>query len=152
MSRRAIGLGAIGSVVVAILATAILAWWAIGDLTDTDPSTADYLFRPPSIPSNTQQLIVAAAALALLLAMIALVFAWRALHPALEWIIVIGLWLAAASALGGLERVVTVGVIGANIGGGLALMATPIAAIGLLGATMFVAIAIRRRSREQRTG
>jgi hypothetical protein len=47
---------------------------------------------------------------------------------------------------------VTAGVTGANIGGGLALMATPIAAIGVLVTTVVLVIAIRRRSREARLG
>jgi hypothetical protein len=85
VSRRTIALGAIGAVTVAMVATPILAWWAIGDLTETDPRTADYLYRPPSISSDAVRVIVIAAALALVLATVALAFAWRSLQPAPEW-------------------------------------------------------------------
>ena len=151
MSRRLAALGAFGSGVVAITATAILSWWLIGDLTVTDPRTADYLFRPPALSAATERSMVIGAAIALVLALIGLVLAWRKLGPAPEWILVIGLWLAAGAAAGGLERVVTVGVVGANIGGGLALMVSPVAVIGLLGATVLVLGPLRARADHETT-
>ena len=127
-----------------VVATAVSSWWLIGDLTETDPVDADYLLRPPAFLTAHERTIGVFGLIMLVIAMIVVVLGWRRARPRVEWGILLTMWLIAAVAAGYAERVITAGVIGANIGGGLLIFASPVAAILLIGISIWLLGQVRR--------
>ena len=123
---------AITVAVIAVLLSPITTWWLVGDVSETDIVDPDYLVRPPQL-SSSEELALGAGATALLVAA-AFVVALAARKRVVTWL---DLRLLVPSAclgvyLGFTLRVVTAGVIGANIGGGLLVLLTPVMAVAMV--------------------
>ncbi len=122
----------IAAAIMAVPAAAGTAWFLIGDLTTTDPAGADYIYRQPAWLSDHESVIGVVSIALLAIALLVLVLRWHQRKTRTEWRTLTVLWVAAGIGTGLTERTVTMGVIGANIGGGaLLLFVVP---AGLLGA------------------
>ena len=143
-----------------IVTTPVATWGLMGrqDAAGFDPSELDYLVRPFGIPAGAETAIGAAAAV---LAAGAAVLLGRASRPGPDrfdgrWWEVIGPLLAAGLLTGAIWRTVTAGVIGANIGAGLAMLLGGPLVAGLvlwsLGRGLWLARARRRGPRPPRGG
>lgn len=142
MIRRRFGLAALSLTIV--ISTAVSSWWLIGDLTETDPVSADYIVRPPGFLTAHERRIGVVGLITLLIAIGMVILVWRRTRPRVEWGILLTIWLIAAMAAGYAERVITVGVVGANIGGGMLILASPVAAILLIGISIWLLAQVRR--------
>lgn len=114
-----------------VLATPVATWWLVGDL-DEELVDPDYLFRPLALSETTEVFIgvtatalVAVSALALLREHLRRPFTRRRCG-ALACLLLAGL------VVGGSCRVLTAGVGGANIGGGMVMMFGPFIVGGLV--------------------
>jgi len=137
-------LGAAG----ALVAAAPFAVWSwVGDL--SSPGTdLDYLWHPPVLSSTQESIVLVAATSAVILGLVVLVAARAkgATRPPL--LVLTAIAAAYASAVGLGYRIMTAGVIGANIGGGLVLFAAvPTTAVAVLAIVLIVASS-RRAARE----
>lgn len=110
--------------VVALLpVTAVVTWWLVGDLSYTGPSSLgpgrDYLVQPLNISSGAEQ-VIGSVAVAVIVGSCAVLLrprSWPRRDPRL--LAVLLPLLLAGVVLGWGWRVLTAGVVGANIGGGL---------------------------------
>ncbi|MGE5136074.1 MAG: hypothetical protein ACM32E_24580 [Gemmatimonadota bacterium] len=112
-----------GSALVLVLAVPVATWWLVGDLSTVPVSVGrDYAFRPWPIgpaaarAAGTGSLAVGGMAVAVL--------GWAALRRQLAarwWAVLVPL-LAAGFIAGAGWRVMTAGVIGANIGAGFVIV------------------------------
>lgn len=120
------------------LATPILTWWALGDLSSSGAGeSADHLYGPYHVDPHAELVIGFIAIAAAVLSVVAL--GLRVIHKASlrrTWTVLILLCSAGAFAAF-VWRSVTAGVDGANIGGGLWLFVAP----GVLPALLGVAAA-----------
>jgi hypothetical protein len=111
-----------------VLAFPVATWWLVGDQS-TVPATAhpDFAFRPLNVSRAAER--AAGLASALLAAVMLLILVWftvRHLFDARWWTVVVPL-MAAGFITGAGWRVMTAGVIDANIGAGLVvLLGTPL--------------------------
>jgi hypothetical protein len=125
-----------------IVAGAVAGWWRIGDISDVPPSeNPDYAMTPPDFPPGLEKAAGIAAMVVIVGVLAALMWAtvtrrlngkwWLAVLPA----IIAGDLLALAG------RVMTAGVIGANIGAGFAVVI--FGPIALILAVVAVVLSIR---------
>ena len=142
MTGRRLAFGGLSLTIV--IATAVSSWWLIGDLTDTDPVDADYLLRPPAFLTAHERTIGVFGLIMLVIAMAVVVVVWRRARPRREWSILLTVWMAAAVAAAFAERVLTAGVIGANIGGGMLIFVSPVAAMLLIGISIWLLARVHR--------
>lgn len=131
--------------------TAIVAWFAIGDLTDVDPRSVegglDYAWRAPDLPGWLG--VVAAIVLAVCVTVLAVDGDDRE-FPGWGWAVV-GCLAAAAALLAVIGRVMSAGTIGANIGAGLAvLFLGPVVAALVVAAAVTAGVALVRRAARAR--
>lgn len=144
MSRN----GAIVAAVVMVLATPVAAFWLLGDQSiDRDPEDLDHMVR---LQVSTDAIRVAGiiALAAWVIAAIVILARYGARPPADAARLVSSL-VVAGSMVAGIGRTVTAGTIGANIGGGLAVLAGPpilLAVIGY-GVWPYVRTRVRRSGR-----
>jgi len=130
-----------------VLAVAPLTWWFGGRLNQDVGSDPDYLWQPPALSAHAElgiglvSLGVAATALS------ALLWAVRTgrLHP--EVLRVLAPIAAISAYAGALYSVATAPVIGANIGGGMMLIAGPPFVLAML---RISATTARRQARTRR--
>ena len=139
---------------VMVCATPVAVWWAVGDWS-LDASELDYAVRPFALSGAAQTAIGVVASLLTTVAGVAL---WRrgALRRDRRWfgvlfpLLVIGV-LAAVG-----WRIVTAGVIGANIGAGFVIIfGVPLAAVVIMWAvvrSIWLATRGRRRSTDATSG
>jgi hypothetical protein len=121
----------IAAMAVVVLASPVLAWFAVGDTSEAVPNP-DYMFRPPSL-STTQELALGATAFALgAAAAVVVVSALRSGVVALGELAPAVPLLLAGAFLGLAARIVTAGVSGANIGGGLVILFGPFVLLALV--------------------
>ena len=115
--------GRVLAIVISSLLSAALAWWLVGDLSytgNTGEQGLDRLAEPP-VSEGTAQVLGAGSAVLLPLVLL-IGWRWRAvLLPA------VGL----GAVVGAAGRVVTAGVIGANIGGGMVLLVSSLVLLPL---------------------
>ncbi|MGN9778229.1 hypothetical protein ACTMS0_21055 [Micromonospora sp. H33] len=112
-----------------VLATPVAAWWLIGDLTSgqarrlaAEGTALDYTVRPVSLGAAGDRIVGVLACVAALVALGVLVRGTVVRQVDPRWWAVL-LPLVAAGALAGYAgRVLTAGVIGANIGAGLIVL------------------------------
>lgn len=124
-----------------VTAFPIAVWWLVGDQSTVRPSDADYAFRPLLIGPGAERAVGIGSVLLVVVALSVLVWATYRGPFARGWWIVLGLLLAAGFIIGSGWRVMTAGVIGANIGAGLAVMfGGPVVVVLLIGA---LALAVR---------
>ena len=134
-SRRA---GPTGWAVAALaVAVPVAIWWMIGDLSfrPNDPDSLDYMWRQPTIDPAFANAAGWLAVLVVVASLFTLVWAARGRVLDSRWWLVVVLVTMAGIGLAVIERMVTAGVVGANIGGGLALfVGVPMVALALIAA------------------
>lgn len=117
-----------------VIAVPVLTWWLVGDLSTASlAEDPDYAVSPLPVSPTTER-AVGTASLALAVGAVA-VLTWAARRQALDrrWWTVLVLLVAAGGIVGLGWRVLTAGVIGANIGAGLfVLVGGPLVAALLL--------------------
>lgn len=128
-----------------VLAVPVATWWLVGDLSTTtdDP---DYAVRPPSI-SSAQERVLGLGSLAMVASATVVLAAGTALgrlDP--RWWAVLTPLAVTGVIVGWGYRVVTAGVIGANIGAGLVVMFGGPFVSGLLLIAAVLAVVILRTS------
>ncbi len=128
---------AVARSVVLLLSVFVTAWWLIGDLSyegrvDGD---LDYMMEAPDVPGWVTAVGGSAGAALAFVASRSLLVRADTRAPALT---VLGVGVLAAL----MARVMTAGVIGANIGGGLSVMVTPL--VGIV--TIVALVVIGRRA------
>lgn len=144
-TRRAVVVTAAVDLVIAV---PVAAWWLIGDQSSV-PAGADpdYMVRPLGIAPGAER---AAGLGSLLLAVVAMpVLAWATRRRLLDWrwwIVLVQL-LAAGFTIAAGWRVMTAGVIGANIGGGLMFIFGGPVVAALLGGALASSVALVKRGR-----
>jgi hypothetical protein len=110
--------------VVAFVSTVPASWWLIGDqsVRTRPPGELDYTWRAPVAPHWLATALGAVASI--LVVAIAGSFVGPARRGAIDrtWLGVLALALGAGFLLAGIARVDSAGTIGANIGGGMAIM------------------------------
>lgn len=99
--------------------------WAVVSLlpSEVDPATADYMVDPLDLTPATRAVIGAVAAVVVAAAVVVVARAVRRHALDRSWLPVVGLLAGVAAYLGLTYAAVTAPTIGANIGGGLVLMA-----------------------------
>ncbi len=116
-----------------VLACPFVTWWLIGDLTFQKGTAYPgdfFLYRPPPISPAAELAIGIASSSVALLALAVLIYATIKARFDSQWWLVLSLLIAAGMVVGAAERVMTAGVVGANIGGGLAaILGPPIVAV-----------------------
>jgi hypothetical protein len=113
-----------------VLATPAVTWWILGDLSEDVPDP-DYMYRPPRL-SDGQEMAIGIAATAVALVSIGVVIAALRRRAVTSGEVLSAAPLLLAAAFCGFAwRVMTAGVIGANIGGGMVLLFGPFVLIGL---------------------
>ncbi|MEE4545034.1 hypothetical protein V2S66_24085 [Streptomyces sp. V4-01] len=139
-------LGAAGAVLTMGAATVVVTWWLVGDLTIRGYGTdLDYAVRPPHWSAAAVRWAGVSALLVLLAGLVLLgAGSLRRWFP-WQWWVVMALLVISGAVIGYSGRVATAGVIGANIGEGLAvLLFGPIAAGLTLGALVQAVVLLRR--------
>ncbi|GGK38865.1 hypothetical protein GCM10010124_34610 [Pilimelia terevasa] len=136
--------------VLLLVAVPVAVWGLVGDLStyhgaEGDSLGPDRMYPPLDVSPQAARRWVTAAALAAPAAALALL--WAVVTSRLDgrWLFVL-LPLAAAGALAGFgHRVVTAGVIGANIGGGMVMLVLlPVACLLVAGALTTAAVLLLR--------
>lgn len=126
------------------LASPVLAWVLIGDVSDTDLPNPDYMFQPPEVSTSVGFVVVAVAVVLVTCGGATLLAGFRRGLLATMDLMAAALLLGAGIVVGFAGRVMTARVIGANIGGGIMLMFGPFIVAGLLA---FSAVLWRRQPR-----
>lgn len=142
---------AVLATILLIIAVPVAAWWVIGDRSTAAPAQADYLVRSPELPAWAQNTLGITALVVIVVFSVVLYRSHRKglvgsrQGTLLAFLVPAGIILAATG------RLVTAGVVGANIGGGLSLLfGLPTAGILLLAAITIVTIMSFRKRRETR--
>jgi hypothetical protein len=138
------------AMVALIVAVPVATWWAVGDLS-TDLPDPDYQIRPVAIGDTTEQVAGVSAAVLAVAAVVALIHAGRAGRFDRRWWPVLVELTVAGTLCGAGWRVLTAGVIGANIGAGLVLwVGAPIVA-ALVGLAVFDWLSVRAQQQHPGT-
>jgi len=127
-------------------------WWLMGDVSTVPVSDdPDYMFRPPHIDPAVGRTVGTVAVTVFLVAIAIVAYATiRRSFTAQRWAIT-GPLLLSGFIVGAGERIMTAGVIGANIGGGFVLLfGTPLVAVGLAWSIGGSAYLRRRRAQAWR--
>lgn len=133
---------------VLVVATPLATWWLVGDLSEDNIPTRsrDYVMRAPDLPSAV---VNGVGVLSLALVISSSVVLWHAIRYGQvdrRWRQVLLLVMAVGVLVSAGFRVLTAGVGGANIGGGLVvLFGSPIAIVLLVVAWVRAAAIFRRR-------
>ena len=132
---------------VTVVAAAPFAVWSwVGDQSRAG-TDLDYIRHPPTLSTTQEWVLFVASTLAVILGVVVLVKA-RAKGATRPPILAVTAIVASyAGAVGFGYRIVTAGVIGANIGGGLLLLAAPPVTIATALALVWILVAHRRRIR-----
>jgi hypothetical protein len=134
-----------------VIAVLVATWWLVGDQS-TVPLSADpdYTFREFDIEPGTQRAAGIGSILLAVIALLALVWAAHRRHLDPRWWSVFVPLLVASFIVGCGWRVMTAGVIGANIGAGLAIMfGGPAVAVLLVWALGYSIHLLRRRATQR---
>ena len=116
------------------------AWWLIGDLSEPElvPGDLSYIARAPDIPAWIVTAIGCIALVSAIGAIAVMLLGIRRGRSDGHWLPSVILLVIAGVVLAGIGRVVTAGSIGANIGGGLAILfGLPFVAILVGGSIVF---------------
>ena len=133
--------------VVLVAATPIAVWWLVGDLSTTAVPDPDYMIHPIPMGAAVERLLGSSAVLLVGVSGAVLLGAtWRGRLPARWWGVLVPL-LAAGAFCGAGWRVLTAGVVGANIGGGLVLLGGGPIVLTLIGVAVVVARSLGRPPR-----
>ena len=129
-------------VLVPLIGFGFTAWWLVGDV--SEPGGEDSILQLPFAQRQPRALGVLGLVLAAIWAT-DWFLVWRRADQRFP-----ALWLSAAGVTAGLlagagMRVVTARVGGANIGGGMVILTSPLVAISLVAVTIWLALRIARR-------
>jgi hypothetical protein len=139
--------------VVLVASTPVVAWWAIGDVSeDVSPAAAYYAFRPPSLSARAELMLGAGSTTGALAALVVLVPATRRGAVAVRWWGVVAPLVGLGVFAGFAYRVMTAAVHGANIGAGLVVLLAPFAATGALATAAWQLRSWASLSRRPRVG
>lgn len=129
------------SLIAAIIATPIIGWWRIGDLSDATatPTTLKYKLRAPDLPSPLAAavvvVVVGALAVSLLVLMTATV---RRAMSGRRWAPLL-VAMVAGTVLAWCGRVMTSGSVDTNIGAGVGLLVLVLGVLPLISLTLTLA-------------
>ncbi len=115
-----------------VLLSPITTWWIVGDMSYQGDPDLDYMFKPLPLTRGQQVAIGATATILSVAALVTLVAGYRqgVVRRADLRVALPALLVGAYCGVG--WRVVTAGVIGANIGGALLVMSTPFFVLGMI--------------------
>jgi hypothetical protein len=133
--------GVLGLAALFILATAGVTFFLIGRLTRPEPFDPDYLWRPWPLLNDNEALIGVVSTIVFVVTGAALVASRRNGRVPLFLLAQVVVLSAFAAWLGLAYRAATAGVTGANIGGGMALLLTPV--LALVSAALVAGLALR---------
>ena len=137
--------------VVLVTAMPVATWWLVGDLS-TELPDPDYLIRPLDIGDTAEHVIGVGAVVLMAASGLALVVAGLRGRVDRRWWLVLGEMSVAGALIGAGSRVLTAGVIGANIGAGLVLgVGVPIV-VFLVGSAVVDWLSLRARRRRRPQG
>jgi hypothetical protein len=129
--------------VLAVLAVPVVTWWLVGDQSTTSQDAADYVLRPPFRFSNRVTRALGTGALVVTVAAAAVLVVASASHSFdARWWSVVGPLLLLGILLAMGWRVLTAGVIGANIGAGLFVFFAGPITLALVGWVIFRTISL----------
>ena len=128
VKRRPSGARIVLTVLATLLAAPVAAWWVIGDLSEEHGT--DYLYRAPHVDSGAVRIAGAVAVLIVAVSVWSFVIWTRRRLVPRSWWSVEGTALFAGFATGYGLRIVTAGVSGANIGGGMVILFWPVMFLG----------------------
>ncbi|MEQ4723134.1 hypothetical protein [Nonomuraea sp. B19D2] len=129
------GWGLVVAAAACVLATPVVVWWLVGDLSVAAPPSTelDRAIHPPAIGEGAEHAIGIAAALVTAGTLALLVLASRRRRFDRRWWAALLPALAAGAIAGAGGRVITAGTLGANIGAGLTIiLGGPLVALLLL--------------------
>ena len=112
-----------------LVALPVAVWWVLGDLSEQDGYLR--IAEPPPVPSALENVIGLAALCAALVTLAVLMSSKDDRDRERRWRPVFGAFLTLGVVIGFGSRILTAQTVGANIGGGLFLLAAPWAALGL---------------------
>ncbi len=137
---------------VAVMTTPIVVWWIVGDQSSTTLNP-DYIVKPPTI-STTSELAPGLVSTVLLVASLTvLVIATRRRQLDPRWWSIVLMLMGSGAIVGLAVRVVTAGVVGANIGGGIVILfGGPFVAVLIGWAGVSAASLVRRRRADPQGG
>ena len=138
MNRRHVFIAAVA----VVLASPVVTWFAVGD-TSENVADPDYMFRPPAL-SGAEELSLGGLAVGMALAGMAVLILAVTRRVVTNRELLFALPLLFAGVFIGMgARIVTAGVIGANIGGGIVVLIGPFVVMGLV---LLSAVLWRRRT------
>ncbi|WP_433389717.1 hypothetical protein [Micromonospora sp. KLBMP9576] len=142
---------------VAVLATPVASWWLVGDLTDDSivagETGVSHVIRPVSLGPVGDPLVGVLACVAVVVGLAWLVRATSKRRLDARWWWVLAPLVAAGVLVGLAGRVLTAGVVDANIGAGLALIVGGPVLLVLLTVAAAAALHLRRsRARHDHSG
>ncbi|MEQ8842155.1 MAG: hypothetical protein RIB98_14325 [Acidimicrobiales bacterium] len=141
----------VGLIALSVVAVAPLIWWMASalpdDLTADQVRDADYLWAPPVLSAGQRHGIGIASLFVVVLAATVLVQGLRTDRFQPGWLRVVVPLAGVAAYAGVTYAVATEPVTGANIGGGLMILAGFVLVPTLLGFAIFAAVQLRRSAR-----
>lgn len=129
-----------------VAATPVAVWWLAGDRSYRGSDDLDYIFRPIELPVWVEMLSGAGAVAVVTACVFVLAEAREDGRLLRAQVQTLAQLCVAGAIIGGGWRAVTAGVIGANIGGAMALLLGLPFAVILIGATVVQSLVDRRRS------
>jgi hypothetical protein len=114
-----------------VLATPVATWWLVGDLSEP-VANPDYMIRPISVSQGMERAVGLGSMLVLAVSISVVASFFRRRQLDRKWVPPIVFLVVSAAIAGAGWRVVTAGVIGANIGGGIVVLGGLPLVIGLV--------------------
>lgn len=145
------GWGVVAAATALIVAGPVATWWLVGDQSTVPVSgDPDYAFRPFDITAGTERTVGIGSTMVAVLAFLALAWATRRHRLEARWWMVLAPLVSAGLIAGFGWRVLTAGVIGANIGAGFMVLLGGPAVTAMLIWAMAYSIRLSHRSRRAR--
>jgi hypothetical protein len=136
--------------VVLVVAMPVASWWLVGDLS-TETADPDYFLRPVDLGDTAQHVVGVGAVVLVAASAVALVVAgWRGRLDRRWWSVLVELVLAGGLCGAG-WRVLTAGVIGANIGAGFVMVVVAPIVAALVSLAVLEWLSLRTQRRPPRT-
>ena len=111
--------------IAAVAAMPLAAWWLIGDQSETSlrlRDQLDYIWQAPDVSQTLTSIVGAVALATVAIGVVGYVVAAKRRLIDTRWLLVLAASLIAGALLAAIGRILTAGSVGANIGGGIALL------------------------------
>jgi len=111
--------------IAAVAAMPLAAWWLIGDQSETSlrpRDQLDYIWQAPDVSQTITSIVGAVALATVAIGVVGYVVAAKRRLIDTRWLLVLAASLIAGALLAAIGRILTAGSVGANIGGGIALL------------------------------